>query len=213
MRERFLPRLTAAEPGALLDEAGDNLDPHKIWDHDEQREARRPRRALGRRRHHRHGGVGRGREDRRQAAVPLLADRYGDGKPNRKVFVYAAGGYYYPGKGLTRAAGRDARLPRPRLPRREDEDRRRAARRGPRRIEAVLEVLCGDGSAAGGRRQRPLRPRHRIAYAKAISPYDLFWYEEAGDPLDYELQATLPSTTAARWPPARTCSRCRTPAT
>jgi L-alanine-DL-glutamate epimerase-like enolase superfamily enzyme len=24
-----------------------------------------------------------------------------------------------------------------------------------------------------------------------LTQYDLFWYEEAGDPLDYELQATL----------------------
>jgi len=30
-----------------------------------------------------------------------------------------------------------------------------------------------------------------IDYAKALSAYDLFWYEEAGDPLDYELQAKL----------------------
>ena len=32
-----------------------------------------------------------------------------------------------------------------------------------------------------------------VQYAKALSQYDLFWYEEAGDPLDYELQATLRS--------------------
>jgi L-alanine-DL-glutamate epimerase-like enolase superfamily enzyme len=30
-----------------------------------------------------------------------------------------------------------------------------------------------------------------IAYAKALSQYDLFWYEEPGDPLDFELQAAL----------------------
>lgn len=30
----------------------------------------------------------------------LLAERYGNGTPNPRVFVYAAGGYYYPGKGL-----------------------------------------------------------------------------------------------------------------
>jgi L-alanine-DL-glutamate epimerase-like enolase superfamily enzyme len=30
-----------------------------------------------------------------------------------------------------------------------------------------------------------------IAYARALRPYDLFWYEEAGDPLDYQLQAEL----------------------
>jgi L-alanine-DL-glutamate epimerase-like enolase superfamily enzyme len=30
-----------------------------------------------------------------------------------------------------------------------------------------------------------------LAYAKALSQYDLFWYEEAGDPLDFALQAEL----------------------
>ena len=30
----------------------------------------------------------------------LLAQRYGNGVANPKVFVYAAGGYYSPGKGL-----------------------------------------------------------------------------------------------------------------
>src|SRR3954466_5602154 len=31
MRERFLPRLREADPQALLDETGENLDPHRIW--------------------------------------------------------------------------------------------------------------------------------------------------------------------------------------
>src|SRR5579883_3584854 len=31
MRERFIPRLLEAEPASLLNEAGDNLDPHRIW--------------------------------------------------------------------------------------------------------------------------------------------------------------------------------------
>jgi D(-)-tartrate dehydratase len=30
-----------------------------------------------------------------------------------------------------------------------------------------------------------------VAYAKALEPYGLRWYEEAGDPLDFQLQATL----------------------
>src|ERR687886_2020127 len=37
------------------------------------------------------------------AGQPLyryLSDRYGDGEPDDSVFVYAAGGYYAPGKGL-----------------------------------------------------------------------------------------------------------------
>jgi L-alanine-DL-glutamate epimerase-like enolase superfamily enzyme len=32
----------------------------------------------------------------------LLAQRYGDGEVDRRVFVYAAGGYYYPGQDLSR---------------------------------------------------------------------------------------------------------------
>jgi L-alanine-DL-glutamate epimerase-like enolase superfamily enzyme len=30
-----------------------------------------------------------------------------------------------------------------------------------------------------------------LAYGKALEPLDLFWYEEAGDPLDYALQEEL----------------------
>src|SRR6202035_2931857 len=31
IRERFAPRILEAEPEALLDETGDNLDPDKVW--------------------------------------------------------------------------------------------------------------------------------------------------------------------------------------
>jgi D(-)-tartrate dehydratase len=34
----------------------------------------------------------------RKPLFQLLAERYGSGHPNRRVFVYAAGGYYYPGQ-------------------------------------------------------------------------------------------------------------------
>src|SRR5664279_1756271 len=99
MRERFFPRLLAADPKTLADETGENLDPFKIWSTMMKNE--KP------------GGHG-----ERSVAVgtidmavwdavakiegkplfQLLADRYGNGKPDRRVFVYAAGGYYYPGK-------------------------------------------------------------------------------------------------------------------
>ncbi len=32
MRERIIPRLLEAEPEALVDASGQNLDPHKVWD-------------------------------------------------------------------------------------------------------------------------------------------------------------------------------------
>jgi hypothetical protein len=39
-----------------------------------------------------------------------------------------------------------------------------------------------------------LRLETAIACAKALSPYDLIWYQGPGDPLDFELQATLRQT-------------------
>src|SRR3546814_11329683 len=61
-----------------------------------------------------------------------------------------------------------------------------------RRIDSILSVLqdgqrlCVD---ANGRFDLDTA----IAYAKALSQYDLFGYEEPGDPLDFELQAALRS--------------------
>ena len=91
MRERFIPRILEADPKALLDEDGGNLDPHKIWDCMYKNE--KP------------GGHG-----ERSAAIgtidmavwdcvakieskplfALLAERYGNGKANRRVFVRPA---------------------------------------------------------------------------------------------------------------------------
>jgi L-alanine-DL-glutamate epimerase-like enolase superfamily enzyme len=120
----------------------------------------------------------------------LLADRYREGKADSKVFVYAAGGYYYPGKDLTALKDemkkyRDMgytvvkmKIGAASL----DED--------IRRIEAVLEVV-GKGEFLAVDANGRFDLKTAIAYAKAMKPYGLFWYEEAGDPLDYELQAEV----------------------
>jgi L-alanine-DL-glutamate epimerase-like enolase superfamily enzyme len=127
------------------------------------------------------------------ADVPLyqlLAERYGDGKPDEKVFVYAAGGYYYPGKGLEaikdemrgyldlgysvvklKIGGADV-----------SEDLRR--------IEAVIDVT-GSGRQVAVDANGRFDLDTALRYAEALGPYDLFWYEEAGDPLDFAVQAEL----------------------
>ena len=47
-----------------------------------------------------------------------------------------------------------------------------------------------------------------------LRDYPLFWYEEAGDPLDYAAAGrTGRVLSRARWRPAKTCSRIRTRAT
>ena len=60
-----------------------------------------------------------------------------------------------------------------------------------RRIEAVLEVVDGDGSRLAVDANGRFDLETALAYADALAPYGLRWYEEAGDPLDYELQARL----------------------
>jgi L-alanine-DL-glutamate epimerase-like enolase superfamily enzyme len=59
-----------------------------------------------------------------------------------------------------------------------------------RRIESVLGVLEKGQRLAVDANGR-FDVATAVAYAKALSQYDLFWYEEAGDPLDYALQAEL----------------------
>ena len=60
----------------------------------------------------------------------VLAERYRGGEIDERVFVYAAGGYYYPDKGLKGLQDELQELSRPRLHGLQDEDRRRLARRG-----------------------------------------------------------------------------------
>jgi D(-)-tartrate dehydratase len=191
IRERFIPRILEANPAGLRDESGENLDPHKIW------AAMMTNEKPG---GHGERSVAVGTIDMavwdavaKIAGVPLfklLAERYGHGHISRRVFVYAAGGYYYPGKDL-QALQREMKSYLDRgytvvkmkiggAPLAED----------IQRIEAVLGILQrGQKLAvdANGRFDLPAA----MQYAKALLNYDLFWYEEAGDPLDFELQAEL----------------------
>ena len=190
IRERFAPRVLETDPQTLLDDAGTNLDADRVW--------------AAMMRNEKPGGHG----DRsvavgtldmavwdaaaKIAGKPLfrwLAERHGR-EADPRVFVYAAGGYYYPGKDLSalRAEMRSyvdrgysvvkMKIGGESL----DEDRRR--------IEAVLAEIERDAELAVDANGR-FDLETAIAYAKMLREYPLFWYEEAGDPLDYRLQAAL----------------------
>src|SRR5260221_1677211 len=59
-----------------------------------------------------------------------------------------------------------------------------------RRIEAVLKILkTPDQLAVDANGRFDLATA--AAYARALAPYRLRWYEEAGDPLHYDLPAQL----------------------
>lgn len=191
LRRRILPRLLEADPDSLHDADG-GLSPSAAWD-----VVMRNEKPGG----HGERSVAVGVVDMalhdlaaKVAGVPLhrwIADHYGDGGSDESVFVYAAGGYYAPGKTLgdlqdemrgfldlgyevvkMKIGGADLA-----------EDLRR--------IEAVLEVLGGDGSRLAVDVNGRFDLDTALAYGRAIDPYGLFWYEEVGDPLDYHLNATL----------------------
>ena len=193
IRERFAPRILRADPKTLIDDENGNLDPGRILAclMSNEKPGGHGERSVA------VGTIDMAIWDAvaKIAERPLfrvLGERYRTGTANPKIFVYAAGGYYYPGKDLN-ALKREMRSYLDRgytvvkmkiggAPLDQD----------LRRIEAVLsELVSGQQLAvdANGRFDRATA----IAYAKALSDYPLFWYEEPGDPLDYDLQAELAS--------------------
>ncbi len=190
IRERFAPRLLEADPKSLLDTAGGNLDPDKVW------AAMMSNEKPG---GHGERSVAVGTIDMaiwdamaKIAGKPLfrlLAERHRR-EANPRVFVYAAGGYYYPGKDLSALRGemrgyldRGYNVVKMKIggaPIAEDRER----------IEAVLKEIGKDAQLAVDANGR-FDLETAIAYAKMLREYPLFWYEEAGDPLDFALQAAL----------------------
>ncbi|ONG52329.1 mandelate racemase [Pseudoroseomonas deserti] len=190
IRERFRDRILEADPASLRDEARDNIDPAKVW------AAMMTNEKPG---GHGERSVAVGTVDMAvwdavakiegKPLFRLLAERHGR-QADPRVFVYAAGGYYYPGKDNSALRG----------------EMRSYLDRGYTvvkmkiggaslsedcaRIEAVLAELDGKAQLAVDANGR-FDLEAAIAYAKALRQFPLFWYEEAGDPLDYALQAAL----------------------
>jgi len=190
IRERFAPRLLEAESKSLLNDERDNLDPDRVWQTMMKNE-----KPGG----HGERSVAVGTIDMavwdavaKIAGKPLfrlLADWYGT-VADPRVFVYAAGGYYYPGKNLDALCtemrsylDRGYTVVKMKIGGASIED-------DQQRIEAVLKEIDGKAQLAVDANGR-FDLESAIAYAKLLRQYPLFWYEEAGDPLDYSLQAAL----------------------
>ena len=185
LRDRMIPRLTAASPDALSDASG-RIDPAAVLAC-----------ALADEKPAGHG-------DRAAAAAALglacwdlnakLSDepayltiaRHFGRQPAAAVAVYGAGGYYYPDRGLDALRtemrgylelGYDAvKMKIGGASLREDLTR----------IEAVIDIVGAAGRVAvdaNGRFDRPTAQR----WAAALGGYGLRWFEEPGDPLDFEL--------------------------
>ncbi len=186
MRARFIPRILAAAPDTLLD-AGGLLDPAKILACMMTRE-----KAGG----HSERSIAIGTievavwdalakiMDKPLHAV--LAERFSGGKLPDKMFCYVGGGWYWPGQTI-----KDL----------QDEMRRHLAAgytmvkmkvggapldEDLRRLEAVLEVF-GSGDNLAVDANCKFERDEALAYAKALAPFKLRWFEEPCDPLDFAL--------------------------
>jgi L-alanine-DL-glutamate epimerase-like enolase superfamily enzyme len=191
MRDRLIPRIMKAAPETLLNEAGNNLDPEKILACMMQRE--KP-----------------GGHTERSVAIgtievaiwdavakiedlPLhvsLANRFSGGKVQKEIPCYVGGGWYAPNKGIPELL---------------DEIRGRldegyttmkikvggaSMEEDIARLEASLKVV-GGGQNLAVDANAGLSPERALAYAKALQPYQLRWFEEPTDPLDFALLAEI----------------------
>jgi L-alanine-DL-glutamate epimerase-like enolase superfamily enzyme len=196
LRERVIPRLLRAPTESLLDSEGTNFDPEKAWAVMMTNE-----KPGG----HGDRSVAVGTMDMalwdaaaKIAGQPLsrfLAQRYRDGSVDDHISVYAAGGYYYPGKGAAALVEEmrsyldlgytTVKIKIGGAPLAEDIER----------IEAVLKLLpSGDCLCVDANGRFDLQTA--LDYAHALAPYKLRWYEEPGDPLDFKLLADVAAASA-----------------
>jgi L-alanine-DL-glutamate epimerase-like enolase superfamily enzyme len=191
LRERFIPRVLEADSSTYLSEGHDNLDPFRL------RDVMMANEKPG---GHGERSVAVGVIDmavwdavakiERKPLYRLLADRYHDGVAADRVFVYAAGGYYYPGGGtrelrdeMSRYLDAGYRVVKMKIggaPLAEDR----------KRIEEVLS-LVSDGNRLAVDANGRFDLTAAVECGDAIAPYGLRWFEEPGDPLDYRLHAEV----------------------
>lgn len=191
LRDRMIPRLLNSDPKDILNEEGNNIDPFKVYKILTSNE--KP------------GGHG----DRAHAigaidmavwdtiskieGLPLwklLADKYNNGKYDEKVYTYAAGGYYYPDNNIEMLKNEmksyldrgftDVKMKIGGAPLTED----------IKRLEAVIEVV-GDASRVAVDANGKFNLEEALKYAEVLSQYNIKWYEEPVDPLDYRLHAVV----------------------
>jgi L-alanine-DL-glutamate epimerase-like enolase superfamily enzyme len=198
LADRMIPRVLRASPESLLDDAG-RIDPARVL-----------RCALT---DEKPGGHG----DRAGAAAALelacwdlnakladepayrtIAEYFGrelDGDPvNTAVPVYAAGGYYYPGDDAGAGVDRLRSEIRGYLDMGYDAVKMKiggaSMSEDLARIEAVIDIV-GSGARVAVDANGRFDQAAAIAWAQALRPYGLRWYEEPGDPLDFALNAEV----------------------
>jgi L-alanine-DL-glutamate epimerase-like enolase superfamily enzyme len=191
MRARFIPRVLAAAPDSLLDDGAENFAPAKVLACMMQRE-----KSGG----HSERSIAIGTIEvalwdavAKVAGVPLhrlLAERYSGGRVAEKVFCYVGGGWYWPGQTIADLQDEMRRhldagytmlkMKVGGLPLADD----------MRRVEAVQSLLPRGALLAVDANSKFVRAE-ALAYAKALAPFRLRWFEEPCDPLDFGTLAEI----------------------
>ena len=195
MRERLIPRVLRAEPKSLLDAAGDNFDPAKILA--AMLKGEKPGGDVER-------SIAAGTIEvacwdavAKLEGLPLhraLANRFRGGKTVARMFCYVGGGWYVPGTGVEQL---------------QDEIRRRLddgytlmkikvggvpLKDDLARLDAAIALMgAGERLAVDANCGFATDRGRLMAYAKALAPYKLRWFEEPVHPNDYALNAELAS--------------------
>lgn len=191
LRQRMIPRLLSAKPESLINPETERLCPSRVLRCAMQNE--KP------------GGHG----DRAHAASALemaiwdlnakledepaaitIARHFGRSLAIPKISVYAAGGYYYEGqhakalqnelKGYQDSGFTMFKMKIGGAPLNQD----------LQRIESAL-VIAGAGENLAVDANGRFTLDQAIEYGQAMASFGLRWYEEAGDPLDYDLNRQL----------------------
>lgn len=187
LRERIIPRVMAAQPAELLNASGKNFDVAKVL--------------ACMLRNEKPGGHG-----DRAAAIGALELAFWDlnaklsDEPAWRVIsrhfrrtpaaagvhVYAAGGYYYPNESAARLRDEFKAYQDKGFNAFKMKIGGATLAEDMARIEAALEV-AGSGANLAVDANGRFDLDTALAYASAIEPLGLRWYEEIGDPLDYGL--------------------------
>lgn len=191
MRARFIPRILKAPPESLLDDTASNLDPEKILAAMMQRE-----KPGG----HTERSVAIGTIEvacwdaaAKIAGLPLhvlIAKKYNKNKYLSKAPCYVGGGWYAPGKGIPELLAE--------IREKFDQGYRTmkikvggmSIAEDVARVEAALKLI-GDSTRLAVDANAGFDRNRALAYAKALAPYRLCWFEEPTDPLDYALLSEI----------------------
>lgn len=192
LNDRMIPRLLAADPASLLQEDGRLLCPEKV-----SKAALKDEKPGG------HGDRAHALSAIELAVWDLNAKRNGepvwrsiarhygrDDALEDSVSVYAAGGYYYPEENHDALQDELSTYRNQGFTRYKMKIGGASLNTDLRRIDAALEV-AGDGARLAVDANGRFDLSQALAYGRALQPYGLMWFEEAGDPLDYELNSRL----------------------